>query len=678
MNILHILSSTFFAGSVAYALALTEKQLAENHQVILISDTENLGNNVSENNLQNSLKAISYALPISKRDHIQRFINIRFIRKIIKKHQIDIIHAHSRAASWLSYFAVIGKKIPLISTIHGRQHLHASTSLFDIYGDKIIAICPNLKQHLIKEVKMKPEKITVLANGFDFDKLDKFLIKNQQKNNQDNQHKSIKIAFIGRFNGVKGEIFATILANIFPEILAKYPTIILQLIGGELEHFDEKGKKAITDLLQKHPNSIEKVGFVADVPAYICGAQLVIGAGRVAIETLYLEKPVLAVGEACYAGIIDENNLKTTPNPSLKVGEQAPLIPKASISLGLGVVLDAFLQNAINTNFGDILAENNTNYHNFEQIKTDLFIFLENLHQKNKKVTENIETPKNAIKTQIKALYSIENVHQQIMQIYRSARMKKLFPAYIPILMYHKIPEKPIESPNRIFITKENFKKHLAFFRLRGLTPITFIDYKNIAEGNIKLSQGRMPIPKKPIILTFDDGYEDNFTNLLPMMQKYDYKGVIYLLGDERITYNYWDADKGDHKDMLMNITQKQAFVLAGWEIGAHTLTHPNLTEISAQQAFEEMFLSKKNIEETLQTKIISFAYPYGSLNENLKEMAKKAGFDFAIATDTGGMHIEDDYFQIFRVNMFPQDGFFALYKKTSSWYRTYYEKRKR
>ena len=168
MNILHILSSTFFAGSVAYALALTEKQLTENHNVILISDTENLGNNLGENNLKNSVKAIFYGLPVSKRDHFQRFKNIRFIRKIIKKHQIDIIHAHSRAASWLSYFAVIDKKIPLISTIHGRQHLHTSTSLFDIYGDKIIAICPNLKQHLVNEVKMKPEKIMVLPNGFDF------------------------------------------------------------------------------------------------------------------------------------------------------------------------------------------------------------------------------------------------------------------------------------------------------------------------------------------------------------------------------------------------------------------------------------------------------------------------------------------------------------------------------
>ncbi len=395
MNILHILSSTFFAGSVAYALALTEKQLAENHNVILISDTENLGNNLSENNLKDSLKAISYGLPVSKRDHIQRFKNIRFIRKIIKNHQIDIIHAHSRAASWLSYFSVIDKKIPLISTIHGRQHLHASTSLFDIYGDKIIAICPNLKEHLIKEVKMKPQKIIVLPNGFDFAHLDKILIENnQEKINQ----KNIKIAFIGRFNGIKGDVFTTILADIFPEILEKYPNIIIQLIGGELENFNEKGNKAITDLLQKYPYCIEKVGFVADVPAYVCEAQLVIGAGRVAIETLYLEKPILAVGEACYVGIIDENN----NNP----------------------INENHLQNAINTNFGDILPKVNTNYHNFEQIRKDLFLFLENLHHNLHQNTENkkqFDNSKNTIKTQIKALYSIENIHQQIMQLYSFA-----------------------------------------------------------------------------------------------------------------------------------------------------------------------------------------------------------------------------------------------------------------
>ena len=85
------------------------------------------------------------------------------------------------------------------------------------------------------------------------------------------------------------------------------------------------------------------------------------------------------------------------------------------------------------------------------------------------------------------------------------------------------------------------------------------------------------------------------------------------------------------------------------------------------------MIQSRKNIEETLATKVISFAYPYGKKDERIKYLTSKAGYDYAVATDSGGLTIEDDHFEIFRVNIFPEDGWFQLYKKTSSWYRNYY-----
>ena len=81
----------------------------------------------------------------------------------------------------------------------------------------------------------------------------------------------------------------------------------------------------------------------------------------------------------------------------------------------------------------------------------------------------------------------------------------------------------------------------------------------------------------RPLILTFDDGYLDNYTNLLPLMQQYGYRGVLYLLGDFDVRYNQWDlaADPTEPRSEIMSPAQKQAFVAAGWEIGAHTLTTP-------------------------------------------------------------------------------------------------------
>jgi glycosyltransferase involved in cell wall biosynthesis len=158
MRILHVLSANFFAGSVAYAVALAEAHRQQGHQVWLASDAATL-----------PTAATVVQLPISQRKYRQRWRNIQALRRLIAENEIDVVHAHSRAASWVSYFAVRGRPVPLVSTVHGRQHLHASTSLFDVYGDKVIAICGNLAEHLREEVKMEPGKIAVVPNGVAFE-----------------------------------------------------------------------------------------------------------------------------------------------------------------------------------------------------------------------------------------------------------------------------------------------------------------------------------------------------------------------------------------------------------------------------------------------------------------------------------------------------------------------------
>lgn len=183
--------------------------------------------------------------------------------------------------------------------------------------------------------------------------------------------------------------------------------------------------------------------------------------------------------------------------------------------------------------------------------------------------------------------------------------------------------------------------------------------------------------PKKAFMLTFDDGYADNYSNALPLMQKFNYKGVIYLLGDFGCTKNFWDEGESLESILLMDTDQKKAFVQADWEIGAHTMTHKHLSKLTLEEIIYELKTSKENLENELQTSVISFAYPYGDLTEEVKEQVKYTGFTYGIATDSGGMNILEDPYQIFRVNVFPEDGWFQLYKKTSVWYREYFKRKK-
>ncbi|MDQ2792448.1 MAG: polysaccharide deacetylase family protein [Bacteroidota bacterium] len=626
MRILHVLSAEFFAGSVAYAVQLAEAHRAQGHAVWLLSDSDQLPTGATQ------LKA-----PIVNRRYGQRLRNARLIRQLVQRENIDVVHCHSRAASWVSYFALRGLPVPLVSTVHGRQHLHASTSLFDVYGDKVIAVCENLRAHLISEVKMAAPKIVAIPNGVAFAAPEEEPeMRNEEWRNDEDTASSLmpdaswsrpfRLAFIGRFNGGKGERAAALLAQVFPVLLREFPALRVALIGGELEQLPAAGKTALAQLQSEFGERLEVVGFTTDVAGWLARTTLVLGAGRVAIEALGAGRPVLALGEASYAGLVTA----------------------------------ATLAAAAASNFGDISARQAGTEVDFGALLADARAFL--------RAPQLVAA---ALRRQVRARYDLATVAARVLETYQAARLQKAGIGYVPVLMYHKIPDAPLATKHQIYVTKENFARHLAYFKKRKLTPITFADYLKYASGELPLRN----FPARPLILTFDDGYLDNYTNLLPLMQQYGYRGVLYLLGDFEVRYNYWDvdADPTEPRANIMNAAQKRAFVAAGWEIGAHTMRHPRLSTLPLAEATAEISRSKAALETALQTEIVSFAYPFGDLSDDLKNAVRTAGFALGIATDTGGLTIEDDRMQVFRVNIFPHESTSSLFKKTSPWYRKYY-----
>lgn len=610
MNILHVLCTNFLAGSASYVLNLAQKQIQDKHSVFIVTDNGTLA---TEANLT--------ALPVSDRSYRQRFKNVSFIRQFILSNDIHVVHAHSRASSWVCYFATLGLKTPLISTIHGRQQLHASVRLFDIYGDQIISICPNLTQHLLNEVGMEVSKIHDIPNGVEFG------IRPEIETDTIVQASAYRdIMLVGRLNGRKGEIAAQITTVVFPELLANYPNVRLFLIGGNYDELSPQYHARIEELNTYYQQRIIITGFVNDLPERLRTAYAVIGAGRVAMNALAQQKPLFAIGEACYHGLVTDENF----------------------------------QEALASNYGDILPTKNFPPFDWQRLKQDLDQFLAN---------EHLIMPSEQIKNQVLHLYDTQQVQRKIQAVYEKAIARRLWASHIPVLMYHKIPNQEIESRHKIFVTKDAFQKHLQLIKWRGLQPITFADYLAYTKGERSLKDA----PKRPIILTFDDGYKDNYENLLPIMNEYGYKGVIFVLGNDTILYNYWDADKGEHRDDLMNVQELSAFVEVGWEIGAHSMTHPDLTQLGEQQAVEEITESKAVLESKTGRAVQVFAYPFGFYNERVKQLTQQADFAMAVATDKGGLHIEDDRFEIFRTSIFPHDSWLQMFKKTSPWYRKYY-----
>lgn len=604
LRILHIMSSNFFAGSVAYALQVAEYQQQQGHKVFMATDQSGLSDSVK-----------CFQVPVADRSMLQRFRNVRAVRAILREQSINVIHAHSRAASWIAHYAARGSRTCVVSTIHGRQVRHSRLKA-DVYGEKVIAICSELAEQLTTDLMMNSNRVSVLPNPFDFSRL-KSLPRSWKQGDPP------VITVVGRLNGPKGDHVADLVANVFPVLLSRFKDLVIQLAGGEWESFPDHGKKAFKELQQLYGTRIRYLGFTRQILDIMAGSTIVVGAGRVALEALGMGIPVFAIGEACCHGFVTPANIES----------------------------------AISTNFGDIKADVATFVPDIDRIAVAMENYLKG---------GDLE-PINYVS--LVNRYDLNFVMPEIMSIYSAAIMRRLSPRPIPILMYHRVPLAPILTRHKTFVTAANFARHLQFFSWRGLQSLTFKDYLAFSTGDRPASE----FPRKPFILTFDDGYRDNFTIMLPLAERYGYRGVLFLLGDATAEANFWDQGEQRDDNLLMTAEQRSNFVAKGWEVGAHTLSHPNLGTLDDNMARYEITESKRCLEEELGAKTISFAYPFGHYSLRTKALVKEAGFSFGIATDSGGITIEDDRFAVFRVNMFPNETIFSLFKKTSSWYRTYY-----
>jgi len=214
----------------------------------------------------------------------------------------------------------------------------------------------------------------------------------------------------------------------------------------------------------------------------------------------------------------------------------------------------------------------------------------------------------------------------------------------VKVLIYHRvIPSKKLcmDHP-KVLIHVDDFRKQLALLERWGFTAITFSDYW-------LCQQGELDLPKKPVIITFDDGYVDTYEYAFPILQEFEMKSVIFVLGDRTIRTNSWERDWNIPAAKLMNDQQIIELHEAGHEIGAHSMTHADLRSLSMEAAWSEISRSGISLEILLGASVKSFAYPYGLYNNAVKSMVQDAGFKAGCATYSGPPFFGKDIFEIRR-----------------------------
>jgi peptidoglycan/xylan/chitin deacetylase (PgdA/CDA1 family) len=211
----------------------------------------------------------------------------------------------------------------------------------------------------------------------------------------------------------------------------------------------------------------------------------------------------------------------------------------------------------------------------------------------------------------------------------------------------------------------DQFRKQLESLDRWGYTSITFADY-------LLIRSGELSPPRKPIVLTFDDGYADTFTTAFPILQEFGMRAVVFVAADPSLTLNVWDDAEEWSRSDLLNESQILQLHDAGFEIGSHSMTHARLPLISREKAWEEILHSRMRLEILLNSPVQSFAYPYGLYNDTLKQLVQEAGYKIGCAVGSGPRRLYTDSYEIRRIGVSNARGPVRFAMKVAGPYPTY------
>ncbi|HDR04293.1 MAG TPA: polysaccharide deacetylase family protein [Candidatus Marinimicrobia bacterium] len=136
---------------------------------------------------------------------------------------------------------------------------------------------------------------------------------------------------------------------------------------------------------------------------------------------------------------------------------------------------------------------------------------------------------------------------------------------------------------------------------------------------------------EKKLAITFDDGYENTYTEAFPILEEYGFKATVFLIYDYLGQMNLWDANIGGVRFRHLDAAQVQRLLNAGWEAGSHGLSHKPLISADSDWLQKELFHSKVLLEKHFGVSVKSFAFPFGYFNLSLLESCRMAGYRVAV-----------------------------------------------
>jgi peptidoglycan/xylan/chitin deacetylase (PgdA/CDA1 family) len=188
---------------------------------------------------------------------------------------------------------------------------------------------------------------------------------------------------------------------------------------------------------------------------------------------------------------------------------------------------------------------------------------------------------------------------------------------FYPILSYHKVTDKFEWGITRV--TPRSFKEQVSFLKEEGFS-ITDLDEIEKNRDNSKL-----------VAFTFDDGYQSVYQNAFPVLKENNSSATIFLVAGHIGKDNLWEAGFG-RRFRHLSWEEIEEMKNYGFHFGSHTVNHPDLTKLTKRQLEYELRSSKEVIEDKLNQKVKYLSYPFGRHNQQVREQAKKTGYQAAFS----------------------------------------------
>ncbi|MBF0555623.1 MAG: polysaccharide deacetylase family protein [Nitrospirae bacterium] len=237
------------------------------------------------------------------------------------------------------------------------------------------------------------------------------------------------------------------------------------------------------------------------------------------------------------------------------------------------------------------------------------------------------------------------------------------------VLTYHNIgrPPKGARLPG-LYVSPGAFHLQMRYLKAAGFTVVSLdgiVDFVN--------SQSHVNHPRRPVALTFDDGFQDFNDNAWPVLKALGFPVTVFVVTGRVGGENLWDCEYLNVRKKLLDWDAISRLKDEGVSFASHTMTHPSLTSLAGEALRGEIFGSKAALEEKSGMGVDYFCYPYGDYNEESAEMVKAAGYKAAFTTRKGCVFKGDNPYELNRISIKSTTGPLAfayklhLYKGTSA-----------